>query len=231
MQNFPLPLGQVMGHSVRGDIAARQETHPDAAGLFAEFRFRVSGLDTQFHNLLGAASPSFNHTAQIKNLGNDWIARSGWMVSFQIFGFKIEGKGTIAPDLKPIIIDGQTYRTTDNGIIPVTKGVYQGFAQGLKGEQWFILTLEKAGDNSSSYGQVAAKEQHGLLKQMESMAFKLPLIEKLRFTHASEAGKAQLALRIIWHEAGTKQDDRSLIGTAVPEQSQTPQNIRNKFSG
>ncbi len=45
MQNVSLSISQIMRHPMRGNITARQKPHPDAAGLFAEFRFRMSGLD------------------------------------------------------------------------------------------------------------------------------------------------------------------------------------------
>jgi hypothetical protein len=37
------------------------------------------------------------------------------------------------------------------------------------------------------HGQMAAKKQHGFLKHKEDMSFNLPLAEKFRFAHTSEA--------------------------------------------
>jgi len=141
------------------------------------------------------------------------------MFAFQVLRFEVERKRAIAPDFKPVVIDGQTYRPANNGIIPVTKSVDQGLAQCFQWKEGLIFALKKAWDNSPGHGQVTAQKQHGFFKLVEGMPFNLPLIEKLGFVHAPEAGKAQLALRIIRHEAGTKQDDGSLIGSAVPKQS------------
>ena len=70
MQNLSLSISQILRHPMGGYIAARQEPHPNAAGLFAEFGFRMSGLDAQFHNLLRAAPPALDHAAQVENLGD-----------------------------------------------------------------------------------------------------------------------------------------------------------------
>lgn len=45
MQNLSLSISQVMGDTMRRDIATGQEAYPDTAGLFAKFRLRVRGLE------------------------------------------------------------------------------------------------------------------------------------------------------------------------------------------
>ena len=85
LKDFPLPVRQVMRHPLGRDVAAGQKAHPDTSGLFAELGLGMTGLDAQFHNLLRAAPPSLDHAAQVKHIGNQWVARPGRMFALEVF--------------------------------------------------------------------------------------------------------------------------------------------------
>ena len=54
-------------------MGGESKPHPYAAGLFAEFRFRMSSPDAQFHNLLRATPPALDHPVQLENLRDQRI--------------------------------------------------------------------------------------------------------------------------------------------------------------
>jgi hypothetical protein len=61
---------EIVSDAVRGDISTGQEANTDGARLLNELRLRVPCLDTQFHDLLRAAPPSFHKAAPIKGFGD-----------------------------------------------------------------------------------------------------------------------------------------------------------------
>jgi hypothetical protein len=75
LHNLPLACCEIVGDTVRRDVAAGQEAHTHGAGLLDEFRFGVSRLDAQLDDLLRAAAPLFHKTAPIKDFRNERIPR------------------------------------------------------------------------------------------------------------------------------------------------------------
>ncbi len=70
LEDFPLPLRQVMDYPMRGDIAAGKEAHPDAAGLFAELGLRVTSFDAKFDNFLCATPPALDDAPKVEHFGD-----------------------------------------------------------------------------------------------------------------------------------------------------------------
>ena len=76
LQDFTLPVGEIMGNAVRGDVAARQEAHPDGARLLTELGFRMTRPDALRYDLLRATAPLFDEAAPVEDARDERIAWS-----------------------------------------------------------------------------------------------------------------------------------------------------------
>jgi len=109
LQNLPLACGEILGDTVRRDVAAGQEAHTHRAGLLDELRLGVSCLDAQLDDLLHAPAPSFHKAAPIEDFRDERIPRPGEVIPLQVIDAQPKRQGAIAPDLQPIIVDRQAH--------------------------------------------------------------------------------------------------------------------------
>jgi hypothetical protein len=93
-----------MGDAKRRHISARKEPNTDCSRNLQEIRFWVAGAETQFDNLLRAASPAFNQSSPVKDLRDQWIARSRQMLPLEILNLHAERKFSGTLYLKAIIV-------------------------------------------------------------------------------------------------------------------------------
>ncbi len=103
MQNLSLPRCQIVRHSVRRDIPARQKTHADRSRLLNELRLRVPRPDAQLDDLLCAAPPPLEQASPVENVGDQRIARARRMIVLEVFNAQTERQRVFAPNFKPVL--------------------------------------------------------------------------------------------------------------------------------
>ena len=143
---------------------SRSFSNPNAACLFAEFRFRMPSLDAKLDNLLCPAAPSLDKTTQIKHVCDQRIAWPGWVLALEIFRLQPEGQDSITPYLQPIIVDGEAHCAAYGGIIAMAQGVDQAFAQRFGRKERLVFSFEEARHNPSRYRQMPPQEKHRLFQ-------------------------------------------------------------------
>jgi len=140
-----LPICKIMGDAKRSHISARQEPNTYCAGDLQELRFRMTGPKTQLNNLLGAASPALNQPSPVKDLRDQRISRPRQMLPLKTLNLHAERKFPGTPYLKAIIVDCHAHCPTCLGVIPMTEGIDQCFAQRDRRKERLINTLEQPG--------------------------------------------------------------------------------------
>jgi hypothetical protein len=162
-------------------------------------------LNTQFDDLLRSAAPSLNQSTLVEHLSNQWIPRARKMVTLKIRYREAKRERAVAPDLKAVVVDCQTDRSSDQRVVAMAKGVDKGFAESRRRKQRLVHSLEAPRLDSACDRKMPPQELDSLVKQSEGVPVYLSLVQEFRFRGATESGHAKLALRIVRQERSSEQ--------------------------
>jgi hypothetical protein len=86
------------------------EANHGATAGFGEYGLRLSRCDRNLDHAVGAPSPAFDQATAVEDLGDVRVSRSGRVDGLEVVGRETEWQGAVAPDLHPVIKDGDADR-------------------------------------------------------------------------------------------------------------------------
>ena len=117
------------------------------------------------------------------------------------------------------------------GVVPVTECINHGFSERGHRKEGFVLAFKKARKDAARYREVTAQKEHRFVEEMEGVPFELTLVEELRLVDSPEAGQPELALRVVWQEAGAEEHHRPVEDPAFLPKPQTLQDVVHVVPG
>ena len=92
-------------------------------------------------------------------------------------------------DFESVVVDSDSDRTAADAVVPVAERLRQCFAQGGRGIQRFVDSLEYAGRDPASHWKAFNQIPLGLVQQGEDVAVSLLVVYKLAPCRTAESGE------------------------------------------